>query len=75
MLFYSGEKYFIIYDAMNDVADFVLNIIRILMKFAQNYQEHLKIPRMSDAKYGSTFWVTDAFWVNKPKILSNHFEF
>ncbi len=43
MLFYSGEKYFIIYDAMNDVADFVLNIVRILMKFAQNYREHLKM--------------------------------
>jgi hypothetical protein len=47
MLFYSGEIYFIIYDAMNDVADFGLNIIRILMKFAPDYQEHLRMLQSS----------------------------
>jgi hypothetical protein len=43
MLFYSGEIHFMIYDVINDVANCVLNIIRIFMKFVPDYQEHLRM--------------------------------
>jgi hypothetical protein len=46
MLFHSGELEFVTYDAMNDMADIILNIIRILMRFVLDCQELLRMPSL-----------------------------
>ncbi len=55
MLFYSGEVYFIIYDGMNDMADFIVNIIRTLMRFARNYRERLRMQSLFEL-YENLIW-------------------
>jgi hypothetical protein len=43
LLFFSGELQFMMCDVMNDVANFIVNIIRRLVKFAPDCHERLRM--------------------------------